>query len=169
MEKFGIFARQAGLIKVPGSVAELRQFATTHPELFLRFRCRVAADFLTEMRSFARGVKRHSLITANNSLNSADTLYSQCRDYGYNIYEMSRAEDFVVVEDMSSQPRTLADGRVLEYGPTYQQLQAISHGKPVVAVTIADGDYTTAPELVRLAMAEAAANGASYLSWPAWP
>jgi hypothetical protein len=73
------------------------------------------------------------------------------------------------VEDMSSQPRTLPGGQVIEYGPTYKQLHAISHGKPVVAVTIAEADYHTPPNLVRLAMAEAAANEASYLSWPTWP
>ncbi|MEO5801882.1 MAG: hypothetical protein ABIR24_00005, partial [Verrucomicrobiota bacterium] len=48
-------------------------------------------------------------------------------------------------------------------------LRAISHNKPLVAVTIADGDYHTPPNLMRLAMAEAAAHQASYLSWPTWP
>jgi hypothetical protein len=82
---------------------------------------------------------------------------------------MSQAEDFVVVEDMSSQPRILPNGQTIEYGPTYEQLHAISHGKPVVAVTVAQADYHTPPTLVRLAMAEAAAHAASYLSWPTWP
>jgi hypothetical protein len=89
--------------------------------------------------------------------------------HGYNIHEMSQAEDFVLVEDMVNQPRITPEGQTFEYGPTYKQLHAISHGKPVVAVTLASGDYYTAPNLVRLAMAEAAAHGASYLSWPAWP
>jgi hypothetical protein len=34
---------------------------------------------------------------------------------------------------------------------------------------LAEGDYATPPNLTRLAMAEAAAHGASYLSWPTWP
>jgi hypothetical protein len=38
-----------------------------------------------------------------------------------------------------------------------------------VAVALAAGDYHTPPNLMRLAMAEAAAHGASYLSWPTWP
>jgi hypothetical protein len=38
-----------------------------------------------------------------------------------------------------------------------------------VAVTLVNDDYHTAPHLMRLAMAEAAAHGASYLSWPTWP
>lgn len=109
------------------------------------------------------------MITANNSLNSSDVLYSQCRNYAYSPYEISQAEDFVVVEDMSSQPRVLANGKTIEYGPTYRQLQALCHGKPLVAVTIAEGDYHTPPNLVRLAMAEAAAHNASYLLWPTWP
>jgi hypothetical protein len=70
---------------------------------------------------------------------------------------------------MGTQPRTEANGQVIEYGPMYKLLHAISHGKPVVAVTIANGDYHTPPNLMRLAMAEAAANNASYLSWPTWP
>jgi hypothetical protein len=147
----------------------LRRLPKEHPEEFLRYRGTTARDFLAEMRRFARTLNPRALVTANNSLNSPEVLYSQCRSYGYNIYEMSQAEDFVVVEDMSSQPRLLPDGRFAEYGPTYKQLQAICHGRPIVAVTIADGDYHTPPNLVRLAMAEAAAHSASYLSWATWP
>jgi hypothetical protein len=95
--------------------------------------------------------------------------YSQCRTHAYNINEMAKVEDLVVVEDMNTQPRTEANGQTIEYGPTYKMLHAISHDKPVVAVTIAGGDYHTPPNLVRLAMAEAAAHNASYLSWPTWP
>jgi len=151
------------------TLAELRDYVVAHPKEFMQFRCTIARDFFAEMRAYARTIKRDTLITANNSLNSADVLFSQCRTYAYNIHEMSKAEDYVVVEDQSSQPRTLSNGNVIEYRPAYKQLTAISHGKPVIAVTIADGDYHTAPDLVRLAMAEAAANGASYLSWPTWP
>lgn len=147
----------------------LRQMAVQRTNDFLRFRCTIARDFLAEMRRFARSLNPRALVTCNNSLNSVEVFYSQCRNYGYNIFEMSRAEDLVVVEDMSSQPRTLPNGKTIEYGPAYQQLHAISHGKPVVAVTIADADYHTPPNLVRLAMAEAAAHDASYLSWPTWP
>ena len=175
MEKFAEFLRGEGLLAGGGpggltdSVTALRELAQRQPAAFLRFRGTIARDFLAAMRRYARSIKRTALVTANNSLNSADVLYSQCRSYGYNIYELSQAEDFVVVEDMSSQPLTRADGRVVEYGPTYRQLHAISHGKPVVAVTLAEADYHTPPHLVRLAMAEAAANNASYLSWPTWP
>jgi hypothetical protein len=70
---------------------------------------------------------------------------------------------------MATQPRTDANGQTFEYGPTYKQLHAINHGKPIVAVTIANGDYHTPPNLMRLAMAEAAAHSSSYLSWPTWP
>jgi hypothetical protein len=70
---------------------------------------------------------------------------------------------------MATQPRALKDGGFIEYGPVYELLEAIAHGKPVVAVTLAGADYHTPPDLMRLAMAEAAAHGASYLSWPTWP
>jgi hypothetical protein len=70
---------------------------------------------------------------------------------------------------MVTQPRTEPGGRTFEYGPTYKQLHAISHGKPIVAATLAGADYHTAPNLMRLAMAEAAAHKASYLAWPTWP
>jgi hypothetical protein len=171
MEQFARFLGREGLLPTSGPqpVKSLRELADRHPAAFLRFRCTIARDFLSAMRDYARSLNRKALITANNSLNSADVLYSQCRSYGYNIHELSQAEDFVVVEDMSSQPLTRADGRVLEYGPTYRQLHAISHRKPVVAVALAEADYHTPPHLVRLAMAEAAANNASCLSWPTWP
>jgi hypothetical protein len=153
----------------PDRIEALRQLADAMPQQFLRFRATIARDFLAHMRSFARTVDAAALVTCNNSLNSPDRLYAQCRAHAYHIGEMSRAEDFVVVEDMFTQPLTLADGRTVEYGPTYKQLHAISHGKPIVATTLANADYHTPPHLVRLAMAEAAANRASYLSWPTWP
>jgi hypothetical protein len=121
------------------------------------------------MRTYARTIKRDALVTCNNSLNTPGTFFSQCRTYAYNIYEMSKVEDLVVVEDMATQPRVLPDGSVVEYGSIYELLHAISHRRPVVACALADGDYQTAPNLVRLAMAEAAAHRASYLAWPTWP
>ncbi len=169
MNKFSLFLRREGTKVRDNSLPALRHMAIQRTNDFLRFRCTIARDFLAEMRRFARSLNPRALITCNNSLNSVEVFYSQCRNYGYNIFEMSQAEDMVVVEDMSSQPRTLPNGKSLEYGPTYEQLHAISHGKPVVAVTIADADYHTPPNLVRLAMAEAAAHNASYLSWPTWP
>lgn len=152
-----------------GDIEAARSLADAEPEYFKQFRSTIARDFLAAMRVYARTINPRALITCNNSLNSPGVLYSQCRDYGYSIDELSKAEDFVVVEDMSSQPRKEANGQTMEYGPTYQQLHAISHGKPIVAVTLAGGDYHTPPNLMRLAMAEAAAHGASYLSWPTWP
>ena len=171
MDKFAQLLQREGVLSAGGTqtVNTLRDLADKHPAAFMRFRGTIARDFLADMREYARTINHTALMTANNSLNSADVLYLQCRTYGYNIYEFSQAEDYVVVEDMSSQPRTLPGGQVIEYGPTYKQLHAISHGKPVVAVTIAESDYHTPPNLVRLAMAEAAANEASYLSWPTWP
>lgn len=151
------------------TLEEIRAYADSHPQEFLRFRSTVARDFLAYMRAFAKSLNPKALVTCNNSLNSPSALFSQCRTYGYNIFEMSKAEDLVVVEDMGTQPRVQASGQVFEYGPTYKQLKSISHGKPIVAVTIACGDYHTAPDLMRLAMAEAAANDASYMSWPTWP
>src|SRR5262249_13677354 len=113
--------------------------------------------------------KPRAFVTCNNSLNTPRAFYSQSRTHAYNIYEMSQSEDWVLVEDMESQPRLLPDGKVVEYGPTYALLHAISHGNPVVACAIADADYHPPPNLVRLAMAEATAHDASYLCWPTWP
>jgi len=121
------------------------------------------------MQDRARTINRKALITCNNSLNSPDVLYSQCRSYGYNIDKLSRVEDLIVVEDMATQPRVLPDGSTREYGFVYDILHAISNDKPIVACVLADGDYHTPPNLMRLAMAEAAAHDASYMSWPTWP
>ena len=52
------------------------------------------------MRAYVRTINPHALITANNSLNSPDVLFAQRRTYGYDIQEMSRAEDFITIEDM---------------------------------------------------------------------
>lgn len=149
--------------------AALRARAQSDTTAFRRFRTTVARDFFAAMRAHARTRLAHAVITANNSTNQPQVLYSQCRLYGYSPYEFSRTEDFVVVEDMGSQPRTEDDGKTVEYGPTYRQLQALCHGKPLVACTIVGTDYHTPPNLVRLAMAEAAANQATYLLWATWP
>jgi len=173
MDRFEKLARKEGFAfdirHSESRIDALRALARKNPKAFLRFRSSIGREFLEDMRAYARTIKPTALVTANNSLNSADVLFSQSRTYAYNISELSRAEDFVVVEDMSSQPRMLPKGQIIEYGPTYKQLHAISHGKPIVAVTLAEADYHTPPLLVRLAMAEAAANDASYLSWPTWP
>jgi hypothetical protein len=173
MEKFGVFLLEHNVPAPEVARAEwldvTRKLADDHPKEFLQFRTTTARDFLTNMRQSARVINPCALVTCNNSLNTPAALYSQCRNYGYSIDELSKAEDFVVVEDMATQPRVEANGQTVEYGPTYKQLHAISHGKPIVAVTLVSGDYHTAPNLMRLAMAEAAANGASYLSWPTWP
>lgn len=173
MQKFAAHLRQAGVInesQTASSDAEsLRTLADAHPQRFLQFRSIVARDFLRYIRTFARAIRPDALITCNNSLNAPDRFYSQCRSHGYNIEELSKVGDFVVVEDMVSQPRAEPDGRTVEYGPVYKCLHAISHGKPIVAVTLANDDYHTPPNLMRLAMAEAAAYQASYLSWPTWP
>ena len=172
MKKFAGFLASEGVkITLPAidSLAYLRQLAVNRASDFLRFRSITARDFLAEMRDYACTVKLGAFVTCNNSLNTPAAFFSQSRTHGYNIYEMSKTEDWITVEDMTTQPRVLADGKVVEYGPTYALLQAISHGKPLVACTIADGDYHTPPNLVRLAMAEAAAHNASYLSWPTWP
>ncbi len=172
MTEFALFLIHEGAdVPAPSknSLDSLRKLAVSQPKEFLRFRCTIAANFLAEIGSYARTLKKDALVTCNNSLNSPEAFFSQCRIHGYNIFEMSKVEDFVVVEDMANQPRILPNGNVAEYGPVYEMVQAISHGKPLVAVTIADGDYHTPPNLVRLAMAEAAAHNASYLSWPTWP
>jgi hypothetical protein len=169
MEKFSSFLNREKVAIADLSLEGLRRVAVERKPDFLRFRCTIAREFLADMRAYARTLNREALVTCNNSLNSPDAFYSQCRDYGYNISEMSQAEDYVVVEDMGHQPRILPSGQVMEYGPTYRMLHAIAHGKPIVAVTIAEGDYHTSPNLTRLAMAEAAANNASYVSWPTWP
>jgi hypothetical protein len=171
MKKFATFLEHEGAKDLPATDATpaLRQLAVSRPKDFMRFRCTIAPDFLAEIRAYARTIKSGALITCNNSLNSAEVLFSQCQTYGYNIHAMSRVEDLVVIEDMAGQPRVLADGTVVEYGPVYEILHAISHDKPVVAVTLADADYHTPPNLTCLAMAEAAAHGASYLAWPTWP
>lgn len=169
MARFARFIGNDTNTEVPTDLAELRECAAGQRNAFRRFRATIARDFLAEMREWARTINPDALITANNSTNSPGVLYSQCTTYGYSPFEMSRSEDFVVIEDMGSQPRTTDDGKVIEYGPTYKQLKALCHGKPLVVCTIADADYHTPPNLMRLAMAEAAANQATYLAWPCWP
>ena len=169
MAGFAAFLRAEGTEVPDPSVGALRALAQKEASAFKRYRCTIARDFIAEMRAFARTINPGAVITANNSLNQPGVLFSQCHIYGYNIAEMSKTEDFVVIEDMGGQPRLLPDGKTAECGPTYAQLHAISHGKPLVAVTVAETDYHTPASLVRLAMVEAAARQTGYLLWPTWP
>lgn len=169
MGRFITFLRESGTELKDASLDEARRFALDHPKEFKRFRCTIARDFLAAMGDHARSINPAAVVTANNRLNRYDVLFSQCHEYAYNLYEMSKTEDFVVIEDMGSQPRILSDGTTLECAPTYAQLRAIIHGKPLVAVTIAENDYHTPPDLVRLAMCEAAAHNTGYMLWSTWP
>lgn len=169
MEKFSAMLVREKTISANVSTDQAKELTKAHPDRFLQFRATTARDFLKAIRDYARAIKPTALITCNSSLNSPAVLFSQAQTYGYNIYEMTKAEDLLVVEDMATQPRLLADGRTLEYGPTLAQLHAISHGRPIVANVLPDADYHTPARLVRLAMAEATAHDASYLCWPTWP
>ena len=161
MDGFKDFMEGQGATLVDPTLQDLYKLADEHRQDFLRYRCTIARDFLAEMRAYARTIKPDALVTANNSLNSPQAFYSQCQDYAYNIAELSKAEDFIVLEDMGTQPRMTAKGDILEYGPTLRMVRAIANAKPIVNVTIAEADYHTPPNLMRLAMAESAANGAS--------
>jgi hypothetical protein len=169
MDKFSAMLVVERVIPAPVTVEEARQLVAKHPKQFLRFRATTGRDFLQFIRDNARKVNPKALITCNNSLNAPNVLYAQAQTYGYNLFEMTKAEDLLVVEDMATQPRMLPGGRTVEYGPTYEQLKALSRGLPVVANVLAEADNHTPPNLARLAMAEAAAHGASYLMWPTWP
>ncbi len=169
MKEFVSFLRAENVQPEEDSVEAMRRYAMDHPMYFKRFRCTIARNFLAVMREHARTLNPDVVVTANNSLNHRDVLFSQCHRYAYNLYEMSKAEDFVVIEDMSAQPRVLADGVTMECAPTYAQLHAIIHRVPLVAVTIAENDYHTPPNLVRLAMCEAAAHKTGYMLWSTWP
>jgi hypothetical protein len=169
MNRFSAMLVSEKLISADIPTADARELTKKYPDRFRQFRACTARDFLKTIRDHARTLKPDTLVTCNNSLNTPSVLFSQAQMYGYNIYEMTKSEDLLVVEDMTTQPRMLPGGRTLEYGPTLAQLHAISRGRPIVANVCAEGDYHTAPNLVRLAMAEATAHDASYLAWPTWP
>lgn len=149
------------------SLSELRELARNRTKDFKKFRCIIARDFLADMRNFAREINPKAIITANNSLNSPEVIFSQCHKYGYNIKEMSKSQDFVVIEDMVSTPRRTSQGNFIECRPTYDLVNSVI-GKQLVAVTIGDGDYHTPPNLTKLAIFEAFTRNTNYMLWPTW-
>lgn len=149
------------------SLSTLRELTKSNPRLWLQFRATEAADFLKDMRSYGRSIKPGFILTANNSLNVWDSFYTQPRSMGYSIFNQSQCQDFITIEDMSSSPRR--DGATYtSYASTIKMVHAIGHGRPISACTIANGNYTTPPNMMKLAIAECAANDAAYMVWACW-
>ncbi|MGC8737189.1 MAG: hypothetical protein ACP5UA_00925 [Candidatus Hydrogenedens sp.] len=63
----------------------MRELAQKKPIEFKKFRCTIARDFLLEIKNYAREINPKALITANNSLNTPEVIFSQCHRYAYNI------------------------------------------------------------------------------------
>lgn len=168
IERFRQYLETIGKHIEGTSLSSLRTLAQNKPEEFKGFRCTIARDFFAEMRDYIKEINPKALITANNSLNAPEVIFSQCHTYGYNIKEMSKAQDFVVIEDMQSTPRRKVDGTIIECSPVYDLVNSIIEPKPLVAVTIADGDYHTPPNLTNLAIFEAFTRNTNYMLWPTW-
>ena len=113
-----------------------------------------------ELKHESAGLRTHALVALGAALATALVAWSLDAAAAQNIDAMSRVEDLIVIEDMATQPRVLPDGSTVEYGPVYEMLHAIAHGKPIVATVLADGDYHTPPNLMRLAII------ASPCDWP---
>lgn len=168
MEEFLHFLETRGDKIKDTSLNALRELALKKPVEFKKFRCTIARNFLSELRNYAREINPKAVITTNNSLNSPEVLFSQCHRYAYNIKEMSKSQDFVVIEDMGSAPHRTSQGTTVECGPVYDLVNSIIGSKPLVAVTIADRDYHTPPNLTNLAIFEAFARNTNYMLWPIW-
>jgi len=161
------FLGENGIKRETADLPALRALTRKHPGLWMRFRATEAADFIREMREYASSLKPGFIVTCNNSLNSWDGFYAQARTHGYSIPELTRWEDLVLIEDMANQPRREGDGHI-SYAQTLRMLPAISRGKPINICTLVSGDYTTPPNLMKLAIAECAAHDASYVVWSCW-
>lgn len=168
MEKFSKYLERNGEKIEDTSIPALRKLAQYKSVEFKKFRATIARDFLEEMRNVAKQINPSAVITANNSLNAPEVIFSQCHRYGYNLQEMSRSQDFVVIEDMQSAPRRTANGIFVECSPVYHLVHSIIGSKPLVAVTIADGNYHTPPNLTTLAIFEAFTRNTNYMLWPTW-
>lgn len=168
MKKFTEYLETTGEKIENTSLTSMRELAKNKSDEFKKFRCTIARDFLAEMRNYAKEINSKALITTNNSLNAPEVIFSQCHMYGYNIKEMSKSQDFIVIEDMRSTPRRTAQGKIIECSPVYDLVNSIIGSKPLVAVTIGDGDYHTPPNLTNLAIFEAFTRGTNYMLWPTW-
>lgn len=166
MKAWAAFLQRAGVAPGSGEVEHLRELTQAQPDLWRQFRVTEAADFIREMRDYARTLKRDFLLTVNNSLNSWDSFYSQPQSFAYSIPAQSAHEDFVTIEDMSSQPRRQG-GRYVSYGSTLRMVHSLSHGRPL-SICTTDGDYLGPPGLMGLAIAECTAHDAAYMVWSCW-
>lgn len=167
MRAWSKFLKANGVGVSDESLPALRELTKSNQRLWLQFRATEAADFIGEMRRYARSLKPDFVLTANNSLNVWDSFYTQPRTMGYSVFNQSQSQDFVTIEDMSMSPRR--DGATyLSYASTLRMIHAIAHGRPISTCTIADGHYTTPPDMMKLAIAECAANDAAYMVWACW-
>jgi hypothetical protein len=160
------FLKQQGMTPPPDDIGALRALTQSQPDLWRRFRATESADFLREIRNYGRSLSPNFILTANNSLNSADSFYSQPQSVGYSIPDQSRNQDFITIEDMASQPRHQGNDYI-SYGSTLHLLHAIGNGRPL-SICTTDGDYIGPPNLMGLAIAECTAHDAAYLVWSCW-
>jgi len=86
---------------------------------------------------------------------------------GYSIFNQSQSQDFITVEDMSMSPRRDGSSYV-SYASTIRMIHSIGDQRPISVSTIANGSYTTPPNMMKLATAECAANDAAYMVWACW-
>src|SRR5205085_8192591 len=105
MRAWAEFLRAQAISPPSQEIGALRELTRQYADLWRRFRTTEAADFFREIREYGRSLKLDFILTANNSLNSWDSFYSQPRGYAYSIPQQSQYEDFVTIEDMSSAPR----------------------------------------------------------------
>ncbi len=166
MRAWARFLEREGVQAAADDIDGLRALTKTQPQLWRRFRVTEAADFLRELHEYCHTLKPGFLLTVNNSLNSWDSFYSQPRGYAYGIPEQSRHEDFITIEDMSSQPRRQGEGYV-SYASTLRLIHAIGNGRPL-AICTTDGDYIAPVNLMALSIAECTAHDAAYMVWSCW-
>ena len=167
MSAWNKFLLKNGVKVKDKSTLALRDLTKMNPRLWMQFRATEAADFFREMRDYGRSIKPDFILTANDSLNSWDSFYSQPRAMGYSIFYKSQAQDFITIEDMSMSPRR--DGSTyISYAPTIKMVHAIGHNKPLSVCTIANSSYITPPNMMKLAIAECTSQDAAYMVWACW-
>jgi len=123
------------------------------------FQARTIADFLSELRDYAHGLKEGFQVATNNYAGNGN-IYFQFQRLGINPEVTIEATDYLRSEMIHRTFPRLLDGKKQSNSPLFKYLRSVAGDKPIVIINNRGSiDASDVPLVYRAMVAEATANG----------